>query len=232
MGWFEIGGVVRSPVLAGFSGLVHGFTTRSFGDFKAHDAPEALVRGEKMNRLRLLSQVHGVRLASPLDGEERPSADGWSGVPPAGILLGVKTADCLSVLLYDPESGVTAAVHAGWRSAVAGICALAVGEMTKTGAKASTIVAALGPSIGPCCFEVGPEVALAGAKRPGCFRAGEAGRFFFDLPRYCSEELSETGLAAEKISILGLCTRCEEKLFFSHRRGDAGRMCSFIGRTA
>ncbi|TAL17486.1 laccase domain-containing protein [bacterium] len=219
-----------APVLAGFSGLVHGFTTRSFGDFKAPGIPETLARGEKMNRLRLLRQVHGVRLVSPFDEEKKPSADGWTGVPPAGILLGVKTADCLSVLLYDETSGITAAVHAGWRSAVAGICAIAVREMERESARPSSIVAALGPSIGPCCFEVGPEVALAGAKRPECFRAGEAGKFFFDLPGYCAGELSEAGLSPGNISTLGLCTRCEEKLFFSHRRGDAGRMCSYIGR--
>jgi YfiH family protein len=229
-GWFEKGGVIRAQLFADVPGLLHGFTTRSCGDFREGETAGKLVSGENAKGLRLLKQVHGVRLCAPFEEEERPSADGWSGIPPPGVLLGVKTADCLSLLLYEEKSGAMAAVHAGWRSAVAGICLGAVEEMIRDDASVSGIKAAIGPSIGPCCFEVGPEVAEAGGKHPECFRRGEGDRFFFDLPTYCREELLGAGVLAENILTLGLCTKCEEELFFSHRRGDKGRMCSFIGR--
>jgi YfiH family protein len=180
-------------------------------------------------RLLLLRQVHGVRVVFPGDGEERPEADGWAGCPEEGVLLGVLTADCLPALLCHPPSRTVGLAHAGWRGAAAGVASAALKAM---GVAAEEVVAALGPSIHSCCYQVGEEVAAAvGRASPHLSRwPDQPGRYRLDLPGLVRGQLVEAGMKPSAIEVLPLCTACRADLFYSHRRDRSrGRMCGFLG---
>ena len=136
-------------------------------------------------------------------------------------------ADCLPLLLYHEPTSALAAVHAGWRGATAGIASAAVRAL---GVPAGEITAALGPAVGPCCYEVGGEVAEAAARHPGSLVATRGGKYRFDLPGFVRADLEKAGVDPGRIDVSGLCTSCTDHLFFSHRRDtDPGRACAFAG---
>ena len=178
-------------------------------------------------------QVHGaaVKLVEPGEGfglfEERPLTgyDAFvTNVP--GIPLVVYTADCVPVLLEDFEAGIVAAVHGGWRGTAADIFARAVESMCSLGASPRRICAAVGPCIGPECFQTGPEVvsafsALLSGRTEGLYRRDEAAaeeRYLTDLPGVVMRRLQQLGLLREHIDGPDECTMCHPGKYWSHRR--------------
>jgi YfiH family protein len=186
----------------------------------------ALALGLDVARIPIGRQVHGGELAfhggpqepSPFarPGGEIPEVDGHLVSEP-GLAPLVFTADCLPVALSGP--GGVAMLHCGWRGLAAGIVAAGAQAVGATDA-------AIGPGIGPCCYEVGPEVldafsGLAPAAGPqGRAGADATARRRLDLPEVARRLLREAGVGW--VESAGLCTSCERELFFSHRR-DAGR---------
>ena len=133
---------------------------------------------------RTVSIVTGADAQAPWLEPSR-EGDGFVTNEP-GLPIAVFIADCIPVLLEDAAHGVIAAVHCGWRGSVQDILGAAIGQMQKLGAQPETISAAIGHGIGPCCFEVGPEVAegvekLLSGKTEGLIRPGEGDRLFVDL---------------------------------------------------
>lgn len=190
------------------------FSTRSAGSIK--ESPDRLAAALGISADRLVSgrQVHGAELAfHPGEGIGKPAVDGHVVTQPGPVAL-VYAADCLPVALAGPRG--VAILHCGWRGLAAGI--------VSRGAEATEAThAAVGPGIGPCCYEVGEDVldAFAG------LRAGVADRRMLDLPEVARCLLREAGV--EEIDSAGLCTRCEEELFFSHRRdGGPGRQAGLV----
>jgi YfiH family protein len=149
-------------------------------------------------------QVHGTRLIEHPTSEARPEADGHLVREP-GLAPLVFVADCLPVALHGP--GGLAMVHAGWRGLAGGIVATAAEAVGATSA-------AIGPGIGPCCYEVGDEVLEAFAD----LGDGIAQDRMLDLPEVARRQLAGAGV--EHVQSAGLCTSCERELFFSHRRDD------------
>lgn len=171
-----------------------------------------------------------------------------------GLALAIGTADCLPILLFDPRKGAIGAVHAGWRSTVKRIAEKTVKAMVKTyGTNPQDLLAAIGPGIGGCCYEVDDPVIKPLAKalpsweafvsskrigRPAAIRgwwnrnrvAQGKGRFHLDLSGVNSRILEEAGLPQEHIFPLSLCTSCRRDLFYSYRaeRSRTGRMLSLI----
>jgi len=153
-----------------------------------------------------------------------------------GAVLGAFAADCIPLLFAEPDARVCGAAHAGWRGTVAGIAANVIARMSELGARPSRVAVALGPSIGPCCFEVGPEVVVA-------FRAafGEIPRMIVPGPRKDHIDLrvatravlERAGVRSDRIDDRPPCTRCEPDRFFSYRRdGQGGGVhMAFIGLT-
>lgn len=177
-------------------------------------------------------QVHGRRVAQVVremtGGPDLLETDAVVTDEP-GVLLLLKFADCVPIVLWDPEKRVVGLAHAGWRGTVLGTPAAAVEMMVKRyGASASRIIAGIGPSIGPCCYQVGPEVVTAASRVFGgtgvMQRFGESDTRL-DLWAANAETLMRAGLAEENIAVAGICTRCHSDLFFSHRGsgGMAGR---------
>ena len=149
-----------------------------------------------------------------------------------GLILTARTADCVPILIYDPR-GAIAAVHSGWKGTLNNISGKTIAAMkVRFGSEPSKLIAAIGPSIGPCCFEVGNDVAAKFAENGyhNAIKENEDKNPSIDLWSCCIEQLLESGLMPETITLAGVCTSCRGDLFFSHRRdkGNTGGMAAFI----
>jgi len=240
----------REPALvAGFLGRDGGVSTGAFasmnlselvGDDPAHVAENwrrlhALL-APKLTFARL-RQVHGNEVVVVTRGnlDHRPRADAMV-TREIGIVLGIFTADCVPVLLSAPRERVCGAMHAGWRGVIAGIAGAGVRAMNSLGAAPGSIRAALGPSIGACCFEVDRELAdrfvaeIPGARRHR--REGRAGKAYLDLRAILRDQLIAAGVAPDAIENVGPCTRCACAQYFSRRAAGGaitGLQLSFAG---
>ena len=202
--------VYRVTELDALSWLVHGFGTR-FSDIPS-----------RFGQLATLKQIHSSSCV-PAGGRHGVLGEGdalLENTP--GTVVAVKTADCIPVLLADPRLHAVAAVHAGWRGTVVRIAAHAVEAMARRfGTRPDDLHAAIGPGIGRCCYEVGPEVAR---------HFGEHTRAHIDLAAANRRQLEEIGVTPARIYASNLCTMCGQE-FYSFRRDKeaAGRMYSFAG---
>src|SRR5512138_2030848 len=222
--------IFQSGLLAGFP---HGFTTRtggaSSGPFATlnlggavGDDPAAVAenwaRLERETGLRFarVRQVHGAR-AVRADAPTEPlvEADVVVSRTP-GVAACVSVADCVPVLLADPETGAVAAVHAGWRGTIARAAAEGVRALAReAGAPASRLLASIGPAIGPCCYQVSADLADRFRDDLGAETVREAAAPRLDLWRANAAVLRAAGVAPERIEVLGRCTACEPERFFS-----------------
>lgn len=229
----------------------HLFTTRDLSPGVGVDADAAWTAlafhlGLPPSSLHRLDQVHGcATLVVESDArrpEENPRADALVS-DRADVALAVKAADCVPVLLADRDGRAVAAIHAGWRGAAQGIVMSAVATLEARFAIApAAIVAAIGPSIGACCYQVGPEVRAgfaASAPAPltsdgidRWFAPGAGDRLQLDLWQANRDQLAAAGVPASSIHVAGLCTACHVDRFFSYRREGkrAGRLLAAIRR--
>lgn len=193
-----------------------------------------------LQRLQWLNQVHGtdvVTVAAGRDALRRRTADA-ACVTQEGDGAVVLTADCLPVLFVSTDGAVAGAAHAGWRGLLDGVLEKTVKAMSKQGGIApSSLLAWMGPAIGPCHFEVGAEVRQAFMAAGGvpaqpletAFAAvpGRPGKYLMDIYRIARLRLAATGVSL--VYGGGQCTVCDHKHFYSYRRdGVTGRMASLI----
>jgi hypothetical protein len=270
--------ILQATPLAKLPWLVHGFSTRVGGvsklegkrvlnlGFTEWDSPDNV----KENRRRLqaavgapdfklisLLQFHSDAIAHFEAASTEPSRADASVTQIPGLLLAVQTADCVPILLVDVKNRVVATVHAGWRGTLARIVEKAIGRMQmQFDSQAADLLAAIGPAIGGCCYEVGTEVAAAfSGQFPNAaeffdeLRTGDEPNPFqwlnmmppghqpppkkvlLDLPKANRLQLEAAGVAAANISVSDLCTGCNRDLLFSYRKEGAqtGRMMAVIG---
>ncbi|ADV46186.1 peptidoglycan editing factor PgeF [Nitratifractor salsuginis] len=147
------------------------------------------------------------------------------------VVLTILTADCVPILLYEPERRVIGAVHAGWQGSRLAIVIKCVGAMKRRyGADPGKMLAYIGPSIGGCCYEVGEEVAGHFQMIEGAVQPGPRGKPMLDLKRVNAAQLYEAGLEEANIELSDVCTACEREFFFSYRAegGCGGRFMSAI----
>lgn len=182
-------------------------------------------------------QVHGARVAAvgPADVMVvQPATDGLV-TDALDLPLVMAFADCTPIMLFDPVRGAVGIAHAGWRGTVAGVCQAAVARMVSTfGSCPSDIHAAIGPAIGPCCYEVGPDlvdqVTKAFGPNRGFFRSpdGQGGRVHFD--QWTANEFALCQAGVRKIERADICTACHVDEFYSHRAegGRTGRFGAII----
>jgi len=243
--WLERDGMLWSPLL-GSLGLVAGFTTRAQGSMAGSRHPledqarnrGTLARALGFDGVARVKQVHGrdvVRVdgAGAAPAEPWPTADAmWSDRP--GVLLGVAAADCVPVLVADPEGPIGAA-HAGWQGTTLRVAEALVEAMVAGGAVRERLVASLGPAIGPCCYVIDMERATVVNERigEGCLRKiGE--RIVMDLWAANTSQLRSVGVT--RIEMSGVCTLSGGADLWSYRGRDAdgmyGTQLGFIGRRA
>ena len=223
----------RVAAFEGVPGLVHGFEQRRGpAGWEERDQTRRRMASalERSGRLLLLKQVHGASVRrAPWTG--RPEADAAVAEAP-GLLLGIETADCLPVLVVDPVRRAVAAAHAGWRGTAAGVAREAVAALVAGGSRTEDLLAATGPGIGPCCYEVGDELRSAfGERGADFFRPGPRGRPHLDVRAANERQLREAGIPEARIHRVPDCTRCRADLYHSYRRDgkQAGRMINYVG---
>ena len=267
--WRELDGV-RVLVCAPLEnvGFVNGFSTRLGGVSDMPSNALSLAgfnedRAENIleNRRRFLKlfpgewslagcwQMHGADVRVVNSAEEAKPAEGQLGETvycdvivsnAPHVLAGVKTADCVPILLGDPVSGAFAAIHAGWRGTLASAVLAGVQRLTdEYGAKPEDLRVAIGASAGPCCYEVGAEVIDAFTKRfedgADLFTKTRAGHAKVDLLKANQDQLISAGVRKERIYTAPICTMCRTDLFFSYRKekslnGKVGRLMAVVGR--
>ena len=221
-------------VLEAVPGLVHGFEQRlgRDGETRAGSRRRMTEALAGKGRLLLLRQVHGVAIhRAPWDG--LPEGDAAITAQP-GLIVGIETADCLPVLLVDPRRRVAAGVHAGWRGTAAGIARKTLDALVAEGSRPEDILAALGPGIGACCYEVGPElVAPFGPGGEDFFTPGPGDRLRLDVRAANFRQLRAGGVPEAQIASVADCTFHDADRYHSYRREGAGggRMISYVGFT-
>lgn len=243
-----------SPKLEAFPGLVHGFLGRTGGVSTGHlfslnmgrreeDTPENLAENKRRvaeafgidtQRIFTVSQVHSDRVividkpdATPEETKTRKADAVITNIK--GITIGILTADCVPILLYDHRNGVIAAIHAGWKGTAQKIAKKTVNAMNERfGTEPQDITAAIGPAIGLCCYKVQDDVVMAVGHIDKVTKPCEF-HWCLDLAKANHLELEEAGVA--EIDSSGLCTSCNFHLFYSHRKekGLTGRQLSLIG---
>jgi YfiH family protein len=200
---------------------------------------EALTGGESF-KLVLADQTHSDHIALISEQKSR----GWekredavvdcdaliTNIP--GVMLGILTADCVPVLLYDRVKHIVAAVHAGWRGTQKEIVSKTIAKMVDAyGCEEADIWAGIGPAIGQCCYEVDEGVAKYFSGIPDALLEKEGGKYMLNLPYINKYQLLKSGLSVSHIEMSGICTACEHERFFSYRKeqGCSGRFVSLIG---
>ena len=174
-----------------------------------------------------LQQVHGTTVVNAATAVDSPQADAAFSSQP-GVVCAVLTADCLPVLLADTAGQCVAAIHAGWRGLAAGVIEQTAAAMGRPG---ESLLAWLGPAIGPAAFRVGDEVrdVFTGHDQAAAaaFRQGPDDAWFADLYRLARQRLADCGVTA--VYGGGLCSFTDAERFYSYRRdGSTGRMATLI----
>ena len=274
--------VLQVPAFSKLPWLVHGFSTRPGGvsdldgekvlnlSFTDWDNRENVLENRRRfvaalsapaatreMKLVTLKQIHSDVVCPFVAVPEEPCRGDASITDEPGLLMGVQTADCVPILLVDPKKRAVAAVHAGWRGTLARIAEKAVGQMQmRFGSKPADLLAAVGPSIGGCCYEVGTEVAIQFksqfAEAADWFdelRTGDEPNplqwlnmmppghqpppknVLLDLRKANRAQLRAAGVRDASIFVSDLCTGCRRDLFFSYRKEGprSGRLLSVIG---
>jgi YfiH family protein len=241
--------ILESALLAGFP---HGFTTRdggssgppydalNLGGLVGDDPARVEENWRRLERATGLAfarvrQVHGARVVRA--GRAGPPLEEADAVlsATAGVAACVSVADCVPVLLADPETGTVAAVHAGWRGTLARAAAAGAEALARAaGAPAGRLLAVVGPSIGPCCYEVSEDLAARFRAELGPEVVAGGARPRLDLWGANARVLAAAGVSPERTEVMRRCTSCEPSLFFSHRRdaGRTGRQVAFIAPRA
>ena len=226
--------------------LRHGWTTsqlqlRGSADIERSGwTMVASAAGVPLAALIRLHQVHGVNIhrateadvgASPHDADIIRTDDG-------NVAVAVQVADCVPLLLGNVRMHRVAAAHAGWRGTAANAAGIAVAEFT--GPHERALVAAIGPSIGPCCYRVGPELRASfeslgwASSRLDRWFSSRGGALYLDLWQANADQLRTAGVQHGNIHVSRLCTSCHPEWFYSYRRDGAGtgRMVGFIRSVA
>ena len=237
--------LLRSTLLER-AGVVHGFNLRtggvsqgpyaslnlgrSVGDDPEHVAENlrrfASAIGYEADALFTVSQVHGAAVRVVSGADDRVAARSHEAdalvAPAGGIAVCVRTADCIPLLLFAPDSGAAAAIHAGWRGVARGVVEAGVQALVPISRDAPRgLVAAIFPHIGACCFEVGEDVAQELAAlhpEPASVVDRTRSKPHVDLAAIVHAKLLALGLRAENVERVAGCTRCDPERFFSFRR--------------
>lgn len=233
------------PALDKTGRVIHAFTTRKNGLGGRNNGVRqpgdwiavAQMFGVNPDRIVTANQVHGERIvvvdADNYRGIRTVEADAMiTNIP--GFAIGVETADCVPLLLLDPETPAVGAIHAGWRSTAKKIVEKAVKKMQdRFGSNPSRMVAAIGPAIGPECYEVDEPVMVRVREAFSFWMYAASSRgsnkWSLDLAGLNRMELVQAGLDEKNIHSIGMCTSCRKDLFYSFRsEGRTGRMLSVI----
>jgi YfiH family protein len=215
--------IITSKLLSE-AGILHGFTGSD--DFATPQAFSALQ--QQMNITAPMFKVTQVHGSTVVITSEMTAVD---FIADTAACIGVVTADCVPILLYCRETGLTAAIHAGWKGLSRGVVRNTVRTMFHRGATAKSILCVIGPCICFDCYDVGEDVASLFPESSEPIPGAE-GQYFLDLAQAVEVSLIGTGLSTATIERTGICTSCSDRGLHSYRKskGDCGRQYAFICR--
>jgi polyphenol oxidase len=239
---FQHGFSTRHGGLPGIAGssLNLGYTHWDSPD-RVHDNRQRFLAALNLDpaRLATLHQIHSdrVHIIREVQGQWNQTEGDALITQVQDLAIAVQTADCLPILIADPVKRIVAVVHSGWRGTLARILQKTIREMQQAfSSNPTNLVAAIGPGIRACCFEVGEDVAVLFEREyPGCRLAtpvnGRPGKFLLDLLKALQIQLNQSGIDSGNSHDLGVCTRCNVHEFFSYRAEgqNSGRMMAIIG---
>lgn len=222
--------VITVPAFASSRGGVrHFFGTRRHAEALALDVgvPARGQGARERGWMLSVNQVHGTEalvVDRPISDADRFDG-GWDALvtDQPGVTVAVRTADCVPVLVHDPRRRVVAAIHAGWRGAIADIVPKTLALMhTRFGSSVADVRVSIGPSAGSCCYEVDAPVLQqlrAGFEEwPSVVRGSDGDKARLDLKELIRRQVQRHGVDAAQISVVNLCTICHDDLFYSYRR--------------
>ncbi len=243
-------GVLRHGFGTRLGGVSQGpFRSLNFdphgGDSRENILQNKLILGSALeldpDRIFLANQVHGDQVLilneDPSDGASKFHHLDYDAIltQQKGVAIGVLTADCLPIMVYDPVQGVIGIVHSGWRGTCLNIMGNVVSKLRKVfNVEPDNIVVGLGPCIGDCCYEVDVKVVRSIKNSTNRWkefiRPLKANRYSLDLVGLNIHHLLQAGIPQTNIVRVNACTACNSKIFFSHRasRGKTGRQLNFI----
>lgn len=212
-------------------GIIHGFSGKKLGNMSLTAGLGGKRNRAKFLRFLNLQSRDLVQMEQIHQGQVRQVGKGEKGKVMAGIdgmvtdqkrvILGIKTADCLPILFYEPESKIIGVAHAGWKGILCQVVENVVKAMVKLGARPEKILAGIGPHIGGCCYTVLPERATTFTRKFGELEGmvyRERGKLHLDLAIPTLFQLENLGLKKDNLEILLTCTSCQNKEFFSSRK--------------
>lgn len=227
-------------------GLIHGVSTREFGDLKIRHSIRLNRNlgkflkslGIEKGNLVMMEQVHGSKIKKVNKGDKGRLIKGVDGLitNQKGIFLGVNIADCLPLLFYDSKKEIAGIAHAGWKGVLARIAARVVEEAKSLGSDPKDILVGIGPHIGGCCYTIPQERAerfqqFFGNLQKMVYKDKEG--LHLDLAVPVVKQLEDTGVRQENIEVALTCTSCHNNEFFSYRRENKkktyGEMLGVIG---
>lgn len=215
---------------------IYGFSSRKFGDCRKNPEKFLKTLGLDKKDLVLAQQVHGnkIKVVNTKDkGHIISRVDGLI-TPHPGVILGVRTADCLPLLFYAPGANLIGVAHAGWKGVLAGLPQKMIDQMLKMGALPTEILVIIGPHIGGCCYSVPQSRADAFLRKFGSLKSllrKKSGKIYLNLLVAAKSQLIHSGVKSINIFLENACTSCENKNFFSFRKDKQntyGEMLSII----
>jgi len=251
---------IKPELISSDNGVIAGFTTRHEGvsrppynslnlglntndschNVQGNRSLLARAFGAKSEQMLTVTQVHGndiLIVDSPNTDVThflKIECDGIITNQP-DIMIAVGVADCAPILIWDPVKRVAAALHSGWKGTAAGIARKGVAAMVGNfGSNPVDLLAAIGPAIGPCCYEVDEPVRSAFSNQANEWELAASevskGKWKLDIAALIRLQLTDSGMLSDNVETSQQCVCCTQELFFSHRRdkGDTGRQLGFI----
>jgi hypothetical protein len=224
------------PQFAPQKKIIHGFSSKKFGDCREKAEKFLKAIGLDKKNLVLMEQVHGVKIKVVMEKDKGKIIPGVDGLLTATteVILGVKSADCLPLLFYAPEARLIGAAHAGWKGVIAGLPQKMVDLLILKGALPGEIKVGVGPHIGKCCYQVKSDRVAAFLAKFGQLKGlinKKSGKIYLDLWLATKTQLLNSGILEKNIFEAGVCTSCQNENFFSKRKDSSatyGGMLSLI----
>ncbi len=220
---FETSGIICPPIFEGYySSIFAFFTTKGFMQDPLVYIQENISKGASLfmplqRHTDIIIYAAASSLGATVTADSVITGD-------RNLFIGIQTADCVPLLIYDPHTSLVACVHAGWRGTAQGIVSKTLtGIRREFGASLDNLLIAIGPSIGECCYEVGQDVALKVVEASGggeCMSMRD-GKYYLNLQRANAAQALKSGIKAENLWICQECTHCQPEKYHSYRYNKA-----------
>lgn len=201
-------------------GLIHGFSTREFGDCRTKTNNFLAALGLEKENLVLMKQIHGnkIKLVGRSDGGKIISEVDGLLTNEKGLVLGIKSADCLPILFFEPEAKIIGVAHAGWQGILRRLPQKMIDQIIRIGGLPENILAAIGPHICQKCYKVDKNRTVQFLAQFGKLKKMISEENLLDLEIPTKNQLLHSGVLLKNIFSANICTSCQNKEFFSYRK--------------